>query len=228
MQADVRSLLAEYRDLVLKYEALTLSLQQQVGQSGPSTLSTRGITNTNQGMLNATTGGSILSAAAQSSGGLTESAGALIQKHTSWGASRSPSGRHLLDGNSSEAAAALQGKAAAAATGGAGAGTTAAGVMDTRLLQSLFGAPSSQQTSTAPQRKEGKDSPLSTPQSQQQQQQEELPQLDLLGDLETEVKGEGSGGDGGNVSNDGGVGSPALGLIDQPQEPSGGMPESLI
>jgi hypothetical protein len=176
--ADVRCLLAEYRDLVLKYEAVTLSIQQQVGQGvdinnihSRSTLS-----NHHQGPVGRS-GGAAATASGQGSGSISESAGALIQKLTSWGASRTPSGRQIgVDGESSEAAAALQGKTAGA-TG-----------VDTRLLHSLFGSPSGQQ------------------------KQERQPQLDLLGDLETEVKLES------NENNNSLLDSPALGLIEETQQ----------
>lgn len=226
MQADVRSLLAEYRDLVLKYEAVTLSLQQQVSntQGRTSSCGTRNdYSNTNQGLrtANVTNTGNFLLGTAQSSGGLTESAGALIQKLASWGASRTPSGRQLVDaGSSSEAAAALQGKAAAAGARGASPGN--APTVDARLLQSLFGSPSGQQTTTAAQRKDAD----VTYHSARQQRQQPLPasEVDLLGDLETEVKIEGGGGGGReNI-----LGSPALGLIEGTQAPTAEIPESLI
>jgi Rab5 GDP/GTP exchange factor len=206
---DVRSLLAGYRDLVLKYEAITLSLQQQVNKNSgggrmtdtsvvPSRMNPSAI---NQGsLLSAATissaggsgSGNFLLGTAPGSGSISESAGALIQKLASWGASKSPSGRQVgEEGSYSEAAAALQGKAA-------GAG------VDTRLLQSLFGSSSSQQ-----------------------RQQTPSPQLDLLGDLETEVKVDDEGGGGENKN--GALGSPALGLIEEtPQPPFAGITESLI
>jgi hypothetical protein len=195
--ADVRSLLAEYRDLVLKYEAVTLSIQQQVNQNSGMRLYSRSISDQSRTLNGATTtGGNLLlgTTAAQGTGSITESAGALIQRLTNWGTSRSPSvqGRQVVAG---ETAAALQGKAA-------GAGATG---VDTRLLQSLFGSPSNQVHTS----------------------RQQLPQLDLLGDLETEVNLTEIGG---NVENNGMVGSPALGLIEetQQQQPTAEITESLI
>lgn len=194
--ADVRSLLAEYRDLVFKYEALTLSLQQQVSQNGVETgrsLPSRGLSNTNQGSSGAVTGGGnfLIASTSQSTGSISESAGSLIQKLASWGTNRSPSGRQLvMEGSSSEAVAALKGKAA-------GVGAAAGAGVDARLLHSLFGSTSGQQ-------------------------RQQLPQLDLLGDLETEVEGEGG-------ENNEALGSPALGLIDETQRTRvADITESLI
>lgn len=114
----MRTLLAAYRDLVLKYESLSLSLQRQVNAGGSN----------NSGQLTASSSSGQLLAAQSLSGG----AGALFQKLTSWGRTASEkvlSNAPERDGASGEAAAALRGKAA----GG-----------DTRLLHSLFGSPHQQ------------------------------------------------------------------------------------
>jgi hypothetical protein len=193
--ANVCSLLAEYRDLVLKYEALTLSLQQQVSQNGAE------VGNRNQipskGLSNAiSSGGNALyiGNTAQSSGSISESAGSLIHKLASWGSNKSSSGRQLVaDGSLSEAAADSKGKAAdIGAVGASGRGSIGGTGVDTRLLHSLFGSNIGQQ---------------------KQQQQQQAPELDLLGDLETEVEGKGG-------ENNEALGSPALGLLEETQQPS--------
>ena len=90
--ADVRGLLASYRDVVLKYEALSLVLQQQVGSTGAAGDGRQG------SLLGAASAGVSSTAAA--------AAGALMQRFASWGrASAAP-----VEADGSEHAAALQGK----------------------------------------------------------------------------------------------------------------------
>lgn len=87
---DVRALLASYRDLVFKFEALTLSLQQQVGGSGGG----------------AVAGAPVSPSQAGSQGTAVGASESLLQRLTSWG-------RPASERDGPEAAAALQGKAAA-------------------------------------------------------------------------------------------------------------------
>lgn len=96
LQPDVAALLAAYRDVVLKYEALSLVLQHQLREGSMPDGTSLADSYKNVG-LGPSTAAQAVSAAA----------GGLLQKLTSWG--RSPAGPGALDAGS-EHAAALQGK----------------------------------------------------------------------------------------------------------------------
>ena len=215
----MRALLASYRDVVLKYEALGLSLQQQL--NGSSNISPRHLS---------------VAAAAVSADDTNSIGYGLLQKLTRWGRSPSPSSSAATavtsttaaadgGGNSSEIAAALQGK-----------------VADHTLLHSLFGSAPQQPTALAhasTPRKLPPPPPLSSSSSaaaaavrdDQATATVETTPVNLLGDLEETEGGEATALldiDSSNLER--GVGSPALGLLEhQQQQPPPPPPtESLI